>query len=190
MHGRLVAVGIGLASMLALGAGAVMQGCYSAPEPTCGFLCGANPPCPEDYQQLMIPSADGNGQVCRCVLPGTTAQMCFLVDAGGGLDQAPPIDGMVDGLPDVSVEIDAAIDAPVVIDSMVDAVIPDSMVDAGVVPDAMVDAEIPDAAIDAFVMPDAAIDAFVMPDAPDVPDAAVDAAVTPDAADDAAIPSD
>lgn len=191
MRGRLVAVGIGFASLLAIGGGAVMQGCYSAPEPQCGFLCGSNPPCPEDYQSLMIPSADGSSMVCRCVLPGVTAQMCFLTDAGG-IDQPIVVDTpmnegipIIDGeLPDVSPDVTVLIDVPE---------IPDAMIDAAVTPDAEIDAAVmPDAAVDAAMMPDAALDAAVLPDAaPDAPpDAAVDAAISPDAADDAAIPAD
>lgn len=113
-----------LAVALALGAG-----CYNEPRPVCGFFCGPNASCPDDYAC----NAEG-----RCVLDGTPAStVCPGVDAA--IDAAPdaPFDAPVDAMIDAAV--DAMIDAPV--DAMVDADV-DAMVDAPVdaMPDAMVDA--------------------------------------------------
>ncbi|HUJ63388.1 MAG TPA: Ig-like domain-containing protein [Kofleriaceae bacterium] len=47
MRRILVAV-VGLGAIAALASGA-MPGCYSTPEPACGFVCGTGATCPDDY---------------------------------------------------------------------------------------------------------------------------------------------
>jgi len=118
-----------LAVALALGAG-----CYNEPRPVCGFFCGPNASCPDDY------SCNAEG---RCVLVGTPASTVCAgldasVDAPPDMVDAPPVDA-----PPSDSDVDAMIDAPVDadVDAMVDADV-DAMVDAGVdaMPDAMDDA--------------------------------------------------
>lgn len=76
-----------LAVALALGA---LPGCYDIPKPECGFRCGPNGACPEDY--TCHPS-DG-----RCHLNGSPPSLVC---------GTPPSDGPPDA------PIDAAIDAEV-----------------------------------------------------------------------------
>jgi hypothetical protein len=71
---------------LALAAGALLvlalPGCYDVPKPQCGFRCGPDESCPEDYT---CDHADG-----RCHLDGSPASLvCGTVDAAiGGPDAA------------------------------------------------------------------------------------------------------
>ncbi len=179
MTGRLLAVGVGVASVLALAFGAIVPGCYTVPEPVCGFACGPNGACPDDYTCM------GDS---RCHLNGAPMMSCGMVDAAV---DAPVVlfDGMPDSfvipdaLPDAMVDaemIDGAVDA--MTDAGVDAV-PDAMVDAmaDAMTDAMLDAP-PDAMVDAAPMIDAMVDAPML-DAP--PDAMPDATIVVDSAPDA-----
>ncbi|MBL0217004.1 MAG: Ig-like domain-containing protein [Myxococcales bacterium] len=93
MLGRIAYVGMALGLCLALVAGlSLAQGCYSVPQPVCGFFCGASGACPDDYTCM----ADN-----RCHLNGAAATMCFSIDAGSIDADAPnppsdvPIDGNV-----------------------------------------------------------------------------------------------
>lgn len=81
MHRRLAI----LALSIGLVFGWVLGGCYDVPKPACGFVCGANLACPEDYRCL-------SG---RCVLESVvgTAQ-CDSPDAGVPGD-GPQIDSDV-----------------------------------------------------------------------------------------------
>jgi NAD(P)-dependent dehydrogenase (short-subunit alcohol dehydrogenase family) len=119
-----VSLGIAIALLVVL-AGAIVAACYSVPTPDCGFLCGPNGACPDEYT-----CADDH----RCHRVGAPADLvCSTPDAA--------IDAMVDAMPDAPVDamVDAMPDAP--IDAMVDAPIdamPDAMIDAMI--DAMLDA--------------------------------------------------
>jgi hypothetical protein len=152
MTGRLLAVGVGVASVLALAFGAIVPACYTAPEPICGFVCGPGGACPDDYTCM------GDS---RCHLNGAPMMSCGPVDAG--------VDAhIVDAMPDGFVPADTMVDAEM-IDAMVDAAPAiDAMVDAAPMIDAMADAQMLDAPPDA--MPDAAI---VVDSAPDAPDASI-----------------
>ena len=162
MRGRLLAIGFGLGSMVALGLSSIVPACYSPPEPACGFTCGPNGACPDDYSCL-------SG---RCVLAGAS---CGAVDASVLRDVSidTPVDAFSPDVGDTGSPIidspieDAAIDAAPTPDAMVDAMPDaDAMVDAAPAADAMVDAApTPDAMADAAALPDAAIDAGVMDDA-------------------------
>ena len=79
MHRRLAI----LALSIGLVFGWVLGGCYDVPKPACGFVCGANLACPEDYRCL-------SG---RCVLESVvgTAQ-CDSPDAGVPGDAPLPPD--------------------------------------------------------------------------------------------------
>lgn len=85
-------LGFGLALAL-LGSG---PACYDLPKPECGFRCGPNGACPEDYT---CSSSDG-----RCHLNGSPPTLvCSSPAADAGIDAAA--DAAVDAA------IDAAIDA-------------------------------------------------------------------------------
>jgi hypothetical protein len=164
MTGRLFAVGVGVASIVALGGGAIISACYSPPQPVCGFVCGPAGLCPDDYTC----QADS-----RCHLNGAPMMACDMIDAGPSPEFVSLIDATEDAQPD------ALIDA-----ELIDAEIPDAMDDAGA--DAMTDAGVDamdDAAIDAQIdaMADAAImiDAQMVDSAPSVD--AIDAPPDPDA---------
>lgn len=66
--GRIAYVGVAVATSLA------MAGCYSVPQPDCGFFCGAAGQCPDDYTC----STTDN----RCHLNGSDPRMCGSHDAG------------------------------------------------------------------------------------------------------------
>jgi hypothetical protein len=107
---------------LALGAG-----CYNEPRPVCGFFCGPNASCPDDY------SCNDEG---RCVLVGTPAStVCAGLDASVDAPPDGDIDAMIDAPIDamVDADVDAMVDAPVdaIVDAGVDAM-PDAMDDGGV----------------------------------------------------------
>jgi hypothetical protein len=79
-----VSLGVASALIVAL-AGAIVAACYEVPEPDCGFLCGADGACPDDYT-----CADGH----RCQRIGAPATVvCTTPDA------ALP-DATVDAQPD------------------------------------------------------------------------------------------
>lgn len=69
----LVAVVAGFCLAL-VGGISLAPGCYNVPQPACGFFCGANGECPDDYT---CSSADH-----RCHLNGSPAMTCFSIDAG------------------------------------------------------------------------------------------------------------
>lgn len=83
--GRIACVGVAVAASLA------MIGCYSVPQPACGFFCGSGGECPEDYSC----QASDN----RCHLNGSPPQMCATHDAGvadtGDAPDDVPTDGNV-----------------------------------------------------------------------------------------------
>lgn len=60
---------------------ALITGCYSPAKPDCGFICGANGECPDDYTC----AADG-----ICHRNGSPANLICMVDARP--DSPPPID--------------------------------------------------------------------------------------------------
>lgn len=68
----------------ALGASLAMTGCYSVPQPACGFFCGSGGACPADYT---CSAADN-----RCHLNGSPAQMCSTLDAGTSDAVDAPLD--------------------------------------------------------------------------------------------------
>jgi hypothetical protein len=122
-----------IASLVAL-AGAIIAACYTVPAPDCGFACGPNGACPDDYTC----AADH-----RCHRVGAPASLvCSTPDAAAPSDTRDaaidgvsdaPVDATVDAMADASV--DAAVDAPV--DAPVDAMI-GARIDAQI--DAMIDA--------------------------------------------------
>lgn len=73
----------------ALAATLAMTGCYSVPQPACGFFCGSAGECPADYT---CSAADN-----RCHLNGSPAQMCSTLDAGivDAPDAPPDVPGNV-----------------------------------------------------------------------------------------------
>ncbi len=163
MTGRLFAVGVGVASVVALAFGAIVPACYTAPQPVCGFRCGNSGTCPENYTCQMEQAKPGFG---RCILNGESAATCDLFDAGP-LDTFVQLDGMPDAeLPDSFVQPDAPTDAEMIDAEMIDAPMVDApMVDgpADASPDAapMVDAGVDSAPADApndGVAADAAVD--------------------------------
>ena len=83
--GRIAYVGVAVAASLA------MVGCYSVPQPACGFFCGSAGECPDNYT---CNTADH-----RCHLDGSKPQTCSTHDAGpiDAPDAPPdvPIDGNV-----------------------------------------------------------------------------------------------
>ena len=83
--GRIAYVGVAVAASLA------MVGCYSVPQPACGFFCGSAGECPDNYT---CNTADH-----RCHLDGSEPQTCSTHDAGpiDAPDAPPdvPIDGNV-----------------------------------------------------------------------------------------------
>lgn len=85
MSRRYVHPGIALGIVAALGAG-VVAACYDLPEPDCGFRCGPDRECPEEYTC----SDDDN----RCHRQGSDpALVCAeIVDAGadGAVDAVTP----------------------------------------------------------------------------------------------------
>ncbi len=85
-----------------------LLGCYDLPRPECGFRCGPNEACPEDYT---CNRSDG-----RCHLNGSSPSLvCGTVDAAF-LDGPPdPLDVPPDVPADAAVDaaVDAAADAPV-----------------------------------------------------------------------------
>jgi hypothetical protein len=88
---RRLRLGFGLALGL-LGSG---PACYDLPKPECGFRCGPNDACPEDYT---CSASDG-----RCHLNGSPPTLVCSSPADAGIDATG----------------DAAIDAP--IDAAIDA---------------------------------------------------------------------
>jgi Bacterial Ig-like domain len=75
--GRIAYVGMAVAASLA------MVGCYSVPQPACGFFCGSAGECPDDYT---CNTADN-----RCHLDGSKPQTCSTHDAGPiDAPDAPP----------------------------------------------------------------------------------------------------
>ena len=83
----------GRRSLLALALSALLScalpACYDVPQPQCGFRCGPDGACPEDYT---CSPADG-----RCHLDGSPASLvCAASDAG--VDDAAP-----DATPDATV---------------------------------------------------------------------------------------
>ena len=81
--GRIAYVGVAVAASLA------MVGCYSVPQPVCGFFCGSGGECPDDYT---CSTADN-----RCHLDGAPAQMCSTHDAGPIDSPDAPGDIPIDG---------------------------------------------------------------------------------------------
>ena len=165
MRARLIAIGLGLASLVALVVGAIVPACYSPPQPVCGFVCSNTGACPADY--TCAPTLDN-----RCHLNGMPITSCDMVDAGVGLEvinpefvefpdapmidapviDVPIIDGMVDGMVDGM--SDGAVDAAPMVDAMIDAApMVDAMDDAAPMVDAM-----GDSAPDDAVAADAATD--------------------------------
>ena len=70
-------IGAGRRLLLALGAllAAALPACYDIPRPQCGFRCGPDRACPEDYT---CNTSDG-----RCHLDGSPVSLvCGTVDAG------------------------------------------------------------------------------------------------------------
>jgi len=159
MRARLIAIGLCMASLVALAVGAIVPACYSPPQPACGFVCGAGGACPADY--TCAPLLDN-----RCHLNGMPMTSCDMIDAGMGLEVIHP---EFVQFPDAPV-----IDAPV-IDGGVDAMA-DGAIDAAPTSDAMVDAApMIDAMVDAAPMVDAMDDAAVMVDSAPVDAVAADA---------------
>lgn len=86
MSGRLV-----LRALLVLGA--LFSGCYDVPKPDCGFVCGPDSACPDEYT-----CADDH----RCHRDGTPSTLVC----------APPDAAVVDGPPeppDAAAPIDAGV---------------------------------------------------------------------------------
>ena len=88
-------------------AGAIVVACYEVPRPDCGFICGPESACPDDYT-----CADDH----HCHRIGAPADLVC-----GGADaavDARPSDGMpdapLDAMPDAMVDAmpDATVDAP------------------------------------------------------------------------------
>ncbi len=78
MGRRIAYLGVAIALCFALlGTLSVTQGCYSVPQPECGFVCGPGGACPDDYT---CNSADN-----RCHLNGSAPQQC-LGGADAGID--------------------------------------------------------------------------------------------------------
>lgn len=109
MSVRLVSLGTALALVAALTAlgGALVAACYDVPRPACGFVCGPDGACPDDYTCANDRYCHRNGApddlVCRTV------------------DAALPIDAAPDAAPDAG---DAAPDGPA------DAALADAELDA------------------------------------------------------------
>ena len=96
MLGRSWAVWLGLAA------------CYSPPQPECGFVCGANGECPEDYTCASDGICHLNGSS-----PSTICRPDAMVDAPRPID-APPADA--DNTPPMviaTVPANVAMDVPV-----------------------------------------------------------------------------
>ena len=93
---------------------AALIGCYSAPKPDCGFVCGDQGECPDDYHCASVDN--------RCHRNGTPDS---LVCGDGGIVDAPP--------PPPPPKMDAAPPADAKpADAMPDAPPPDAAVDAAV----------------------------------------------------------
>ena len=130
MTRRYAYLGVVLGVLFALGGGiTALPACYEVPRPTCGFRCGPDGECPDDYA---CSSDDG-----RCHLNGSAPMVCATPDAGIDVDGPPDsaFDAGLDGSPDATP--DARPDAA-----------PDARPDA--TPDATPDAS-PDAALDAAI---------------------------------------
>jgi hypothetical protein len=85
-------LGIGIA-VLALGALLMLfgtQGCYSTPTPDCGFTCGANATCPDEY----VCGANN-----RCRLPSVPEEECPGVAPAVDAGVDAPSDGRMDAPP-------------------------------------------------------------------------------------------
>jgi len=114
---RFGCLGVALAAAL----GAFYAGCYAPAEPACGFRCGPNNACPDDY------ACAGDGV---CHRNGSQPDLvCLTPDAAPG---DTPGDGPNDGIDASDAPVDVPPDAP-----------PDAAIDGGTI-DAAVDAA-PDA---------------------------------------------
>lgn len=92
---RRATTALALVAFAMLAALATLAGCYDVPKPVCGFRCGPEGACPEDYT---CDQSDG-----RCHLnsaPGTL--VCGTVDASIPLSDGPPepLDAPPDAPPD------------------------------------------------------------------------------------------
>ena len=74
----------------------VIAGCYRPPQPACGFVCGTNGACPDDYAC----AADH-----RCHLAGVGSLCESAVDAGPDSPFVPPDGGLLDAqtLPQIDI---------------------------------------------------------------------------------------
>jgi hypothetical protein len=91
-HSARAALGLLIVGGIAAVAARVLVGCYTLPEPACGFECGSDGACPTEYSC----AADN-----RCHLNGSpTDLVCVIPDAA--IDAAPdaPIDAARDATPD------------------------------------------------------------------------------------------
>ncbi len=80
---RIAYVGVAMAAAVAL------FGCYTVPQPACGFFCGSAGQCPDDYT---CSTADN-----RCHLNGSAPQLCGTHDAGPIDTPDAPGDVAIDG---------------------------------------------------------------------------------------------
>lgn len=104
MWGRLVSFGVALAFLVVIG-GAIGAACYSLPTPDCGFACGPNGLCPDDYTC---------GADRRCRRDGAPADLhCPPLDAAVPADAAPDTRDASDAMPDATTDAmpDATSDA-------------------------------------------------------------------------------
>jgi hypothetical protein len=72
-------LGVALASLL-------LMACYDVPQPECGFRCGPDGACPDDYT---CNTGDG-----RCHLDSAPPSLV----CGAGVDAAIPVDAAIDSL--------------------------------------------------------------------------------------------
>lgn len=142
MTRRLLPLGVALALLAAL-VGAIISACYDIPRPACGFVCGPDGACPDDYtcasDHYCHRNGESDGVVCRtpdAALPADAAPDAQADVGSDAAADASEADAAADAAPDAT-EADAALDGPDVPDAMSDAM-PDAMNDA--MNDAMDDA--------------------------------------------------